>query len=126
MVSAKLGKKLQTSNDKAVYQTLSIAKNVGLFDCIKSIRIELEVGFENNVYEEEFHVSFKTKTGVELRVDDLLIDGDRKGQVCFDAYNQEATDYQKRFGNILGFYSEGKLTVIHTFEGSPDTLFEDI
>ncbi len=122
VVSAKLGEKLQTTHDQAFYQTLKIAKNVGLFDCIKSISIECidPIGWQ------EFDVEFLTKTGVSLKVMDLLVDGERKGQVCFDAYNNEASDYQKRFGNILGYYSQGKLTVIHTFEGQPDTLFEDI
>ena len=122
IVGAELGEKLQTSNDQVFYQTLKIAKNVGLFDCIKSIVIECV----DPISWEDFDVEFLTKTGVSLKVMDLLVDGERKGQVCFDAYNEKATDYQKRFGNILGYYSEGKLTVTHTFEGQPDTLFEDI
>lgn len=130
VVSAELGKKLQTSHDQVVYQTLSIAKSVGLFDCIKKIEIEDCTGGE-------YDVSFTTKTGVNLHVVDLLIDGERKGQVCFDVYNQIATDYQKRFGNIEAMYGkgdkQGKLRVIHTFDdidaeirNDTDLLEEDI
>ena len=113
VVSAKLGEKLKTTNDQVFNRTLSIAKSVGLFDCIKKIEIEYCSG-------EEFDVGFETKTGVKLHVVDLLDDGERKGQVCFDVYNQIATDYQKRFGNIEAMFGvdgeQGKLFVIHTFD----------
>ena len=113
VVSAQLGEKIQTSNDQVVYQTLAIAKSVGLFDCIKKIEIEDCSGGE-------YDIAFETKTGVNLYVVDLLLDGTKKGQVCFDVYNQIATDYQKRFGNIEAMYGigeeQGKLIVVHTFD----------
>ena len=113
VVNAVLGRKLQTTHDQVFYKTLSIAKSVGLFDCIKKIEIEYYSG-------EQFNVGFETKTGVNLYVDDLLVEGERKGQVCFDVYNQIATDYQKRFGNIEAMFGkgeeQGKLIVVHTFD----------
>ena len=134
IVDAELGKRLHTSNDQALYQTLKIAKNIGLFDCINKIEIELEVGFddESHVYHEKFDVDFETKTGVNLKVMDLLVDGERKGQACFDAYNALATDYQKRFGNIEAKYGkgekQGKLMVVHidNYKIKTDLFEEDI
>lgn len=124
--SAVLGSKIQTDNDNIVYKTLAIAKNIGLFDCIKAIVVEDCAG--------EYDVSFETNTGVKIYVVDLAVDGERKGQVAFNVYNTTATDYQKRFGNIEAFYlkdGQDKLKVIHTYDSIDkdnrvdDTLYEE-
>ena len=109
--SGALGSKIQTDNDDIVYKALAIAKNIGLFDCIKAVVIEDCAG--------EYDVSFETNTGVKIYVVDLAVDGERKGQVAFNVYNMTATDYQKRFGNIEVCYlkdGQDKLKVIHTYD----------
>ncbi len=108
-----LGKKIQTTNDSAVYKAFEIANQFGLFDCVKSVTIEDCTG-------DEFDVSFETHTGVKIYIVDVLVDGAVKGQVGFDAYNNLANDYQKRFGLLETRYVlEGginKLVVDHTYD----------
>ena len=108
-----LGRPLQTTNDQAVYETLNIAKQFGLFDCIESITIEDCTGGQ-------YDVSFETHTGVKIYIDDILVDGDIKGQVGVDIYNTKANDYQKRFGLLETRYihvdGETKLVVDHTYD----------
>ncbi len=108
-----LGQKIKTTNDEAVLKTLEIAKQVGLFDCIKSVTIEDCSGGE-------YDVSFETNTGVKIYIVDVLTDGDTKGQACFETYNTKANDYQKMFGLLETRYATEsrikKLVVDHTYD----------
>ncbi len=113
IISAVCGKKLQTTNDQTVYKTLEIAKQVALFDCIKSVTIEDCTGGE-------YDVSFQTHTGVKIYIVDVLVDGEIKGQVGFETYNDKANDYQKKFGLLETRYAVengvNKLVVDHTYD----------
>ncbi len=98
IINATLGEKIQTNNDSVFYQVLNISKKVGLSDCINSIKI---IDYTNG-----FDVFYETQTGVELRIIDLEIDGEKKALLAFDKYNTIATDYQKRFGEIWAMYQD--------------------
>ncbi len=124
-----LGQKIKTSNDQTVFEALEIAKQFGLFDCIKSVTIE-------DCTEGQYDVSFETHTGVKIYIEDVLVDAQRKGQVGLDAYNNLANDYQKRFGLLETRYVETngvkKLVVAHTHDDidannrNDFTLYEEI
>ena len=98
ITNATLGEKIQTNNDGVFYKVLNISKKVGLSDCIDSIKI---IDYTNG-----FDVFYETQTGVELRIIDLEIDGEKKALIAFDKYNTIATDYQKRFGEIWAMYQD--------------------
>ncbi len=108
-----LGQKIMTTSDEAVFKSFEIAKQFGLFDCVKSVTIEDCSGGE-------YDVSFETHTGVKIYIVDVLVDGEIKGQVGFDAYNTKANDYQKRFGLLETRYAKengvNKLVVDHTYD----------
>ncbi|MBE7080938.1 MAG: FtsQ-type POTRA domain-containing protein [Clostridiales bacterium] len=108
-----LGQKIKTTSDETVFKSLEIAKQFGLFDCVKSVTIEDCSGGE-------YDVSFETHTGVKIYIIDILVDGETKGQVGFEAYNTKANDYQKRFGLLETRYSKengvNKLVVDHTYD----------
>ncbi len=106
--SAVLGKKLKTTNDKVVYETLAVAKEVGLADCIEKIYIE----DCTNGYD----LWFETRTGVIIRVVDVMQDGAKKALTAFNVYDTIASDYQKRFGSIASYYVENKLQVQYIFD----------
>ena len=106
--SAVLGKKLKTTNDKVVYETLAVAKEVGLADCIEKIYIE----DCTNGYD----LWFETRTGVIIRVVDVMQDGAKKALTAFSVYDTIASDYQKRFGSIASYYVENKLQVQYIFD----------
>ncbi len=108
-----LGQKIRTTSDETVFKSLEIAKQFGLFDCIKSVTIEDCSGGE-------YDVSFETHTGVKIYIVDILVDGEIKGQVGFEAYNTKANDYQKKFGLLETRYAKengvNKLVVDHTYD----------
>ena len=108
-----LGQKIKTTSDETVFKSLEIAKQFGLFDCVKSVTIEDCSGGE-------YDVSFETHTGVKIYIIDILVDGEIKGQVGFEAYNTKANDYQKRFGLLETRYAKengvNKLVVDHTYD----------
>ena len=106
--SAIVGEKIQTTNDDVVYETLDIAKKVGLADCISKVYIE----DCTNGYD----VSFETHTGVKIYVVDVMEDGERKGLTAFNVYDTMASDYQKRFGLLQSSYIENQLKVQHTYD----------
>ncbi len=106
--SAVVGEKIQTTNDDVVYETLDIAKKVGLADCISKVYIE----DCTNGYD----VSFETHTGVKIYVVDIMEDGERKGLTAFNIYDTLASDYQKRFGLLESSYVGDQLKVQHTFD----------
>ena len=118
-----LGKKIKTTNDEAVFKTFEIAKQFDLFDSIKSVTIE---DFTGGIY----GVSLETHTGVKVHIDDVLVDGQIKGQVGFEAYNDRADDYQKRFGLLITMYVEvdgvRKLVVDHVYNNNDSRLYEEI
>ena len=96
-----VGKKIQIKGDQGgdiILQTFNIAKAVGLADCIEKIRVK--------DYTNGFDIFFMTRTGVEIQVTDLMIDGETKVQTAFEVYDKVATDYQKRFGIIKAHYTE--------------------
>ncbi len=107
--SAVVGEKIQTSNDDVVYQTLEIAKKVGLSDCISKIYIEDCTG-------NEYDVSFETHTGVKIYVYNVVEDGQRKTLTAFNVYDTVASDYQKRFGAIQSLYIGDELIIQHVFD----------
>ena len=107
--SALLGKKIQTTNNDVVYNTLKIAEKVGLADCISKIYIEDCTGGE-------YDVSFETHTGSKIYVVNVIEDGERKCLTAFNVYDTIATDYQKRFGLIESLYVGNQLKIQHTFD----------
>ncbi len=123
IISAPLGVKIQTTNDQAVFETFKIAKQFGLFDCIKGVTIEDCSGGE-------YDVSFETNTGVKIYIVDVLVDGEIKGQVGFETYNTVADDYQKKFGNLETLYREkdgvSELVVYHTHDQIDAEYREDV
>ncbi len=108
ITSAVLGQKLKTSNDKVVYETIKVAKQVGLADCIEKISIE----DCTNGYD----VYFETCTGVKICVVDVMEDGVRKALTAFNVYDTVASDYQKRFGAIQSLYVGDELVVQHIYD----------
>ena len=111
--SANVGKKIQTSNDTVVFNTLDIAKKVGLSDCINKIYVEDCTGGE-------YDVSFETHTGAKIYVVDVMNGGERKGLTAFRIYDTIANDYQKRFGLLESSYIENQLRVQHTYDDIDD------
>lgn len=98
--SALLGEKLKVAGENqnvALSTALEIAKQVGLADCIKNIRIK--------DYTNGCDAFFQTHTGVEIQVLDIVENGTHKAINGFNMYDQKASDYQKRFGTILAHYT---------------------
>ncbi len=87
------GEKLITDSDDTFYKSLSLAKLVGLTDCIKVV----------NVYKkaELNEVFFETYTGVIINVRDIATRGEEKTLKAFDDYKNEEEDYLKSFDTIL-------------------------
>ena len=57
---------------------------------------------------------------MKIYINDVLVDGEKKGQVGLETYNTKANDYQKRFGLLETRYVQDngviKLVVDHTYD----------
>ena len=128
ITDVKLGSNIKTDNDTVLSKVFDIAKKVNLTDCIKSISISKESAGVGTVSGYEYDVNFKLHTGVEICVWDLMLDGENKGVKGFEIYDTEATDYQKRFGQIQVIYANidgvPTLRVLHNYDGKDAVLFE--
>lgn len=99
--SSSIGQKIQIEKDedgKILESIFSIAKKVGLSDCIKEIFIK--------DYTNGYDAFFKTHTGVEIQVTDVMIDGEIKCLKAFEIYDNVANDYQKRFKVLKAHYTK--------------------
>ena len=97
----KEGSVIKTDNDALLSAVFSMAKSVNLTDCIKSISVKKIDGYDT-VYDTVFN-SF---TGVEICVEDTLVNGAEKVSKAFTVYDEYLTDYQKTYGAIQAYLQQ--------------------
>ncbi len=95
-----VGQNITTDDDELLLSLFEMAKAINLTDCVKSISVE-------NVTEFTV-VSFKTYTGVEIKIDvtpdyntangQPVVLEPSKASIAFYAYDTLLTDYQKSYG----------------------------
>ncbi len=124
VLATEIGRKIKIENDTdglIVKSILNIAQKVGLADCINSMKVKDYTGNEYDIF-------FKTHTGVEIQIVDVLIEGEEKALEGFNLYDTLATDYQKRFGIISSAYvlKDGVKILAVDYQGihGDDILFE--
>lgn len=95
-----VGKKIEIEKDlegNILSTTFNIVKSVGLADCIEKISLkDTTSGYD---------LSFKTRTGTDINIIDIMEDGSIKTQKAFEIYDTEATDYEKSSGTIEALYT---------------------
>ncbi len=95
-----VGKKIEIEKDlegNILSTTFDIVKSVGLADCIEKISLkDTTSGYD---------LSFKTRTGTDINIIDIIEDGSIKTQKAFEIYDTEATDYVKSSGTIEALYT---------------------
>ena len=93
VLESTLGKVIKTDADQQLLEVFEMAKSVKLTNCIDSV--ELEVASQKE------QATFKTYTGVNIVVREILDQGVEKIQTAFVKYDQGTTDYEKTFDNIV-------------------------
>ena len=95
-----VGKKIEIEKDlegNILSTTFDIVKSVGLADCVEKISLkDTTSGYD---------LSFKTRTGTDIKIFDIMEDGSIKTQKAFEIYDTEATDYVKSSGTIEAYYT---------------------
>ena len=115
---AEAGKKIQIENDnngQMLASIFDVAMQVGLTDCIKSLKLVDWTG-------EQYDLYFKTNTGVEIQIVDIInkdgvqLEQDTfafKVKNAFSIYDEKASDYQKRFGTITSqFIKKNEIDIL--------------
>jgi hypothetical protein len=92
VVSSEIGTRIKTNHDELLNTFFEMSKEVGLYDCIKSVKIV--------VAPEKRDVYFSTYTGVTISITQADVRGIEKAIVGFDAYNNKTDDYYKIFDRI--------------------------
>lgn len=112
VTDVKIGEKLVTDYDTAVYNALSLARLIELTDCVDSIKVEkkastTEIGSYQTI------VTFNTYTAVEIIIYDAENNGNEKTAAAFYAYDNEESDYKKTNNKIEAFaMTDGTIRVI--------------
>ncbi len=92
VTDATLGKLITTDADELLTKSFEMAKSVQLSNCIQSVELEKASVFGGKVV-------FKTYTGVNIVIREILDDGVKKIETAFNKY-ENATDYEKTFKQI--------------------------
>ena len=109
ILSAELGKTLNTDKDNLMATLFSMATLMDLTDCIKSITLTCAT--------EVADVLFETYTGVSIRIEKIYEYSTKKTELALEVYDRLITDYQKSYGEIQVFkMDDGRLRATHNQE----------
>ncbi len=110
VLDATYGKVITTDEDELLAEAFLMAKSVHLTNCIESVKLEKATVFKGKA-------TFRTYTGVNIVIRELLDDGVKKIETAFIKYDN-ATDYEKTFKQIevIKLSDTGEITAQWTEE----------
>ena len=100
-----VGNYLKINEQDRLDLAISLAKNVGLTDCVKAMSVNM-VGTTNvNETGYDTKVIFETYTDVKITIEKAEVLGEEKADKAFSAY-ESAADYIKSSNTIHAYYNE--------------------